>query len=118
MMLDNTLMTVLKVFAGIFAVLAVALFVCGIKKVLNNKSRWYHYTIFSAVLAVVSLWMSGYWVKIRSLVVSIVPGIAPIHSGWWCSWGPILGIIVYLAVALIWTAIRVAMIEKGKKYKA
>ncbi len=104
--------TIMKVIAGVFAVLAVALFICGKTKVLKNTSRCYNYGIFTAVIALVSLEI-GFYNKILLLLRNMKIMIA--DSRWLVSWGFIAGIIVYLVLALIWTGIRIAMIEKGKK---
>ncbi len=106
--------TTMKVFAGIFAVLAVGLFVCGRFNVLKNTCRCYNYAIFSAVIALISLWI-GFYAQIRLFFVNIIPALGGLDSRWWISWGPIAAVIIYLVVMLIWTGVRVAVIEKGKK---
>ncbi len=110
-----TMPTTMKVFAGVFAALAAALFVCGAKNLLNKKSLFLGYGTFSAVLAVGSLWI-GFYSKIRLVLGEISPAILNIDSRWWVSRGPIVIVIAYLVVMLIWTTVKVAMIEKGKQF--
>lgn len=104
--------TVMKVIAAIFAIVAVALFVCGKTKVLKNTSRCFNYGIFTAVIALVSLEI-GFYNKV--LIVLRNMNIAPADSRWLVSWGFIAAIVAYLVLALIWTGVRIAMVEKGKK---
>ncbi len=104
----------MKVFAGIFAAASIGLFICGAKNVLNKKEVFVGYGIFTAVLALGSLWI-GFYSNIRNFLGAVSPGILNIDSRWWVSRGPIVLVVVYLVVTLIWTTIKVALIEKGKK---
>ena len=104
----------MKVFAGIFAAMSVALFICGGKNVLNKKSTFISYGIFTAVLALGSLWI-GFYADIRNIIGAVLPSILNIDSRWWISRGPIVIVIAYLVVSLVWTAVKVALIEKGKQ---
>lgn len=105
---------IMKVFAAVFAVCAIALFACGKTGVIKNTSRAYNYAIFTCVAALLSLWI-GFFAQIRLLVCKVIPFLYGIDSRWWISWGPIIGIIVYLVLALIWTGIKTAALEKGRK---
>lgn len=105
--------TIMKVFAVIFVLLAVALFACGKTGVLKNTQRSYNYALFSLVAAFLSAWI-GYYAKIRLVIGKLIPFLYNIDSRWWFSWGPIIGIVVYLVLGLIWTAVRISQIEKGK----
>lgn len=98
---------VLKIPAIIFGVAAVALFVCAKLNVFKNTWRAYHYSIFALVAAVVSLIMAFY-PKIRLVVGT------GLDSRWWVTWGPIGGILIYLVVMFVVTAVLVARIEKRK----
>lgn len=109
--------TIMKIVAGVFAVIAVALFVLGKVKVIKNTKRCYDYAVFTAVIAVVSLWI-GFYAKIRLFVINFLPYFKPFDSRFWYSWLPMAAIIVYLVVALIWTIVKLAKIEKDKKFKA
>ncbi len=106
--------TTMKIFAAIFALAAVGLFICGAKNVLKKKEAFTGYGIFACVMALGSLWI-GFYANVRNLLGASMPAILNIDSRWWISRGPIVIVIAYLAVELIWTAIKVAMIEKGKK---
>ncbi len=104
----------MKVFAGIFAVVAAGLFVCGGKNVAGKKSTFIGYGIFAVVLALGSLWI-GFYADIRNVLGAVSPGILNIDSRWWVSRGPIVIVVAYLVVTLVWTTIKVALIEKGKR---
>ena len=104
---------IMKVFAGIFAVLAIALAVCGKMKVIKNTTRCYDYAIFTGVVALTALWI-GFYDKIIFFVRNVL-NITVNDSRWFISWGLIVGIVIYLVLMLVWTVIRVTMIEKGKK---
>ncbi len=103
----------MRVFSGIFAVLAVGLFVCGGKNVWNKKSAFLGYGAFAVAMALTSLWI-GFYADIRNFFGEIAPSVLNADSRWWISRGPIVVVVVYLVVTLIWTAIKVALIEKGK----
>lgn len=108
--MQNTLMVnsgAMKIPAIIFAVAAVALFVCGKLGVIKNKGRAYDYAIFTAVLAVGSL-IIAYYTKIRLVIGT------SLDSRWWITWAPVTIIVVYLVLAFIWTVITVARAEKNK----
>ena len=98
---------VMKYPAIIFAVAAVALFVCGKLNVIKNKSRAYDYSIFMAVLAVGSL-IIAYYHKIRLVIGT------GLHSNWWVLWGPIALTIAYLVFSFVWTVVSIAIVEKKK----
>lgn len=104
----------MKAFAGIFAAAAIALFVCGGKNVMDKKSTFIGYGIFASALALGSLWI-GFYADIRSIIGSILPAVLNIDSRWWVSRGPIVIVVAYLVVTLIWTMVKVALIEKGKR---
>lgn len=97
----------MKIPAIIFAVMAVALFVCGKIGVIKNKGRAYDYAVFTAVLTVGSLIMA-YYPKIRLVVGT------SLDSRWWVTWAPITLVLAYLVFAFIWTAITVARVERNK----
>ncbi len=108
--MQNMLITnwgVMKIPAVIFAIAAVALFVCGKVGVIKNKGRAYDYAVFTAVLTVGSL-IIAYYHKIRLVVGT------SLDSRWWITWAPITLIIAYLVFAFIWTAITVARAERTK----
>lgn len=107
--------TLMKSLAGVFAVIAVGLFVCGKLNLLGHKNRFYGYSAFGLVLALGSLWI-GFYSNIRNLFVEINPAIANIDSRWWISRGLIVAVAVYLVVMLAWTMIKISRIEKGKKF--
>ena len=103
---------IMKVLIGVFAIIAVGLFVCG-KFVAKGKSRLYNYSIFSGVLALISAWI-GFFPQIRALSLSLVPSLYALDSRWWISWGIIVLIVSYLVIALILTSIKIKFIECGK----
>ncbi len=105
--------TTMKVFAGIFGALAIGLFICGGKNVLNKKSTFINYGIFTLVLALASLWI-GFYASIRNLVGEVVPAALNLRSDWWYSKSFIILVVAYLVVTLIWTAVKVSLIEKGR----
>lgn len=105
---------VMKSAAAVFAALAVGLFVCGRLKLINRASLFYDYAIFAAVLTLGSLWIAFY-PQIRLFFGSINPAVLDVDSRWWFSRGPIVLVVVYLVAALIFTAVRIARIEKGRK---
>lgn len=98
---------VMKYPAIVFAVAAVALFVCGKLRVIKNKSRAYDYSIFTAVLAVCSFIMA-YYHKIRLVIGT------SLDSRWWTIWGPIALTLAYLAFSFIWTVVSIAIVERKK----
>ncbi len=102
----------LKSFLLVFALISVALFLCGKLWLSKYKSRLYNYSIFSAVLAIVSAWIAFY-PQIRNVLVSLFPGLYSLDSRWWVSWGLIVLLIVYLIVSLIGVSIKAACIERG-----
>ncbi len=113
---SNTILqmpTIMKSFAGVFGTLAIGLFVCGGKNLLGKKSVFLGYATFALVLALGSLWI-GFYASIRNVVGELMPAMLNIRSDWWYSKGPIVIVVAYLVVTLIWTAIKVSLIEKGK----
>lgn len=104
----------MKVLAAVFAVAAAALFVCGGKNVRGKKSLFMNYGAFAVVLALASLWI-GFFPEIRMAIGNINAAVLNVDSRWWISRGPIVLVVVYLVVTLILTAIKIALIEKGKK---
>ncbi|MBR5614915.1 MAG: hypothetical protein IKW64_06440 [Clostridia bacterium] len=104
---------ILKTMAGIFAAAAVGLFVCGKLKVLDKACTFYKYCAFAAVLALGSLWI-GFFAQIRNILGGINESLLLVDSRWWVSRGPIVLVAAYLVITLIWTAIKVAKLEKGK----
>ena len=111
-----TMPTIMKVLSGIFAVSAIGFFVCGKLDVLKKASTFYGYGIFAAALTLGSLWIA-FFPAIRNLLGTISPGLLAVDSRWWISKGPIVIVVAYLVVTLIWTAVRVAKLEKGKNVK-
>lgn len=111
-----TMPVLMKVLSGVFAVLAIGLFVCGKLNILNRKSTFYGYAAFAAALTLGSLWIA-FFPSIRNLLGVISPAALSVDSRWWISRGPIILVAVYLVVTLIWTAVRVAKLEKGKHTK-
>lgn len=105
--------TIMKSMSGVFAATAIALFVCGKLKVLDRAKTFYAYAAFALILALGSLWI-GFFAQIRNVLGSINESILMIDSRWLISRGPIALVAVYLVVTLVWTAIRVTMLEKGK----
>ncbi len=97
--------------AIIFAVAAVALLVLGFTKVIKNKSRAVNYAILSAVAAVVCLYFNYY-----HLVRNALPSLRAIltTSQWWTTGLVSVAILVYLVAAFIYTAVKIALIEKKK----
>lgn len=105
---------IMKVFIGVFAIIAIGLFVCGKFLVSKGKTRLYNYSIFSGVLALISAWI-GFFPQIKALALSLVPSLdAFLDSRWWFSWGIIVLIVLYLVIALILTSIKIKLIECGK----
>ena len=109
-----TMPVLMKVFAGIFALVAIGLFVCAKLNLIANKKRLYGYSGFSLALAVGSLWI-GFFTNVRFFVIEMVPSIAALDSRWWISRGLITVVAVYLVVTLITTTVKITLIEKGKK---
>lgn len=104
---------IMKVFIGVFALIAIALFVCGKFLLAKYKSRFYNYGIFSCVLTLISAWI-GFFPQIRSFLAGMFPSLYSLDSRWWVSWGIIILIAVYLVVSLISTSVKIALIEHGK----
>lgn len=104
---------VMKTLAAVFAIIAIGLFVLGSVKTIRNHRRITNYAFFSVTVALVSLWI-GFFQNVRLVAVKLVPALYTIDSRWWISWGPIVALVVYLIIALIWTGVRIAAIEKGK----
>lgn len=104
---------VMKSAAAILAIAAAALFACAKTGTLKNTSRAKNYAIFSLVAAVVSACIA-FFAKIRMAVCGIIPALTSVDSRWWISWGWVALIVVYLVAALVWTAVTVARVEKGK----
>lgn len=98
---------IMKYPAIVFAVAAVALFVCGKLNVIKNKTRAYDYSIFMAVLAICSC-IIAYYHKIRLVVGT------GLDSRWWVLWGPIALTLAYLVFSFIWTVVSIAIIERKK----
>lgn len=105
--------TLLKSLAAVFAVCALALFICGKLKLLDKAGVFYAYAAFAVVLALGSLWI-GFFPQLRHFFGSFSETALIVDSRWWVSWGPIAVVAVYLVVTLIWTAVKVTLIEKGK----
>ncbi len=98
--------------AIIFAVLAVGLYVCSKAiKALKNPKRFFNYSIFSVVIAVVSLYI-GLYPQIRNFAGGLFPSLLDLDSRIWLTRGPITLIGVYLLVAFVLTAIKIAKVEK------
>lgn len=96
----------------IFAVLAVGLYVCSKAiKALKNPKRFFNYAVFSLVIAVVSLYI-GLFPQIRNIAGTLFPSILNLDSRVWITRGPITLIAVYLVVAFVLTAIKIAKVEK------
>lgn len=106
---------IMKVLAGVFAVGAVALFACRSMNIFGRKDRLLGYAAFAIVLALGSLWI-GFFPQVRNLMTGISPALANIDSRWWISRGPITLVAAYLVVTLALTAVRITLIEKGKKF--
>lgn len=107
--------TLMKSFAGIFAVVSVGLCVCGKLNLANKKRTFWGYAAFALVLALGSLWI-GFFSNIRNFFIKLNPALVSVDSRWWISRGPIVAVAVYLVITLIWTTVKIAMIEKGKKF--
>ncbi len=104
---------VMKTLAAVFAAAAVCLFILGGTGVIKNSRRARNYGIFAVALTVVSAWI-GFFQQIRLAAIKLFPQLYSLDSRWWISWGPITLLVIYLILALIWTCIRAAAIEKGK----
>ncbi len=104
----------MKALAAVFAVVAAGMFVCGGKNVLDKKSTFMGYGMFAVVLALGSLWI-GFYADIRNLLGAVSPAVLNIDSRWWVSRGPIVIVVAYLVITLIWTTVKVSLIEKGKR---
>ncbi len=102
--------TVMKVLAGVFAAIAIALALCGKYRVFKNTARTFDYSIFAAVVCVVSLFI-GFYAPIRLFLGGISERLLSIDSRWWISRGPITLIVVYLIVDFLWTAFKIAKFE-------
>lgn len=97
--------------AIIFGVIAAALLVLGLTKVIKNKNRAIHYAVFSAIVAIICLYFNFY-PSIRNTFPSLISILRT--SQWWTTNLVSLGIGVYLVGAFIYTSIKVAIIEKKK----
>ncbi len=112
----KTTLTVLAVIVGIVAVALIVLrFVMNKKdiKFFKNKSRVLNYGIFLAVVALVLAYL-GSWNLVRLFMVDMLPFLGKLDTSFWISGGLSYAIGIYLAVAFIYTAVRVAIIEKKK----
>lgn len=105
--------TVMKWLAAVFFVLAAVLYLLGKFGVLKNKKRATDYSIFLAVLTLVSLWI-GFYAPIRNFVIAIIPALKNLRSEWWYAWSLRYILIAYLVVAFIVVAIKTTLAEKGK----
>lgn len=105
---------VMKSMAVVFGVLGIGLLVCGKLNLLTRKDLFYGYGAFCLALMAGSLWI-GFFSDIRNFFVGINPALSDVDSRWWISRGPIVFVAIYLVATFIFTAIKVALIEKGKK---
>jgi hypothetical protein len=104
----------MKTMAVIFAIGGIALAVCGKLDVAGKKDRFWRYAWFVIVLAVGSLWI-GFYSDIRNAFVQLNPRLMSIDSRWWISRSLIVLVVAYLIIMLVWTTIKITIIEKGKK---
>ncbi len=107
--------TLMKVVASVLAVIGVALCICGKLNIANRRETFYNYGIFAFVMMAGAFWV-GFFNQIRNFFVEINPVISNIDSRWWISRGPISVIAIYLVITLIWTTIKITLIEKGKSF--
>ncbi len=116
---DNTVRNVLGILGIIIGVAAVALF--AIRATLNykelkfvkNKNRVLNYGIFTAIVAIVLVYLKFY-TNVRNVVVAILPFTQSFHTNFWITNGLSYAIWGYLLIAFIYTAVKIALIEKKK----
>jgi hypothetical protein len=110
----NTLMMIQPmawVLTGVFALGAIALFVLGKTQAIKNTSRANNYAIFTAVCALVSLWLALYnklRMPLESLLRTITGNASLMVSSYWNVWIPMALIGVYLVGAFIYLVIKLA----------
>ncbi|MBQ9757706.1 MAG: hypothetical protein IJW15_04765 [Clostridia bacterium] len=102
--------TVMKSFAAVFAVVAVALAVCGKYRVFKNTARAFDYSIFALVACLVSLFI-GFYAPIRLFLGGFFEGLLSVDSRWWISRGPITLIVIYLVLDFLWIGFKIAKVE-------
>ena len=105
---------IMKVMAGIFAAASVLCFVFGARRE-KARERLFNYGFFAAVLVLGTLWI-GFFPQVRLFLGNINADVLNIDSRWWISRGPIVLVVVYLVVTLVLTTVKIALIEKGKKF--
>lgn len=105
---------IMKTFACVFAVVSVGLFVCGGKNLFDKKATFLGYAAFALTLTLGAVWI-GFYPEIRNLLGGISPAALNVDSRWWISRGPIVVVVTYLVLTLVWTAVKISMIERGKK---
>ena len=110
---------VMKVVAIIIGVGAVVLAVLGFAsksgtiKCIKNSKRAFDYAIFSAVVAAVALYL-GFYHNVRNVVISVLPFLGSLQSGWWTTDALSILIGIYLVAAFVFTAVKIWVIEHKK----
>ena len=107
----NSVPTVMKVLAALFIVLAAVLFGLGKANVIKNTKRATNYSIFMAIVGLAALWI-GFYAKIRTLVIGIIPALGSLRSEWWYAWSIRYILVAYLVVAFIVITVKTAMADK------
>ncbi len=116
---DMSLRDTLGVLGIIAAVIGVALI--ALRVVLNykqikffkKKRRVLNYGIFTLVIAAVLIYLQNY-VDVRNVVCEMIPSMRRFSTYFWITDGLSYAIGIYLLGAFIYTAVRVAIIEKKK----
>ena len=106
----------LAICLGVLAVLLLALrVVLNYKEIkfFKTKSRVLNYGIFTAVVAAVVYYLSAYN-RIRQFIVGIFPSLVNMDTSFWITGALTYAIGIYLVGAFIYTAVRVALIERKK----
>lgn len=89
----------------------------AVKKLFANSQRFINYGVFAAVLTVVTYYLSIYN-KVRMYVLNAFPSLWESTTfstqEFWISGGISYAIGAYLLVAFIYTAVKVALIQKKK----
>ena len=95
------------IMTAVFAAAAIVVFALGKTKVIKNYSRAKNYSIFLAVCALASLWLSVYN-PIRAFVESIINKFDPLFmiNSHWNIWILMLGVGIYLVAAFIYYLIK------------
>ena len=99
------------ILTGVFAVGAIVLFVLSKCNIVKNTKRVNNYGVFLCICTLVSLWLALYNILrpiIENCARSILGNPNLTVSSYWNVWISMILIAVYLVIAFIWYAIKIA----------